>query len=162
MWWGIFDVIQRRLILTINFDLYIWFWCDNTVDLEHLGNSQKACRHESTFLTTSSCTGCKVHRWPTAFLDNECVDILAMRRERRERGDCRFDYEEIFFEIGFSFEVTKFICLFTCWLNHDRKAKSIVDEVFSYEKWVNYELIHLSHKTVIFIQVCGKSKIMVM
>lgn len=93
---------------------YIFFRRDNTVDLERLGNSLKTRRHKFAFLTASSCTGCKVHRWPTAFLGNECVDILAMRREWRERGDCRLDYGEIFFEDGFPFGVMKFTCLFIC------------------------------------------------
>lgn len=151
----------------LNPNLYTWFWCDNTVDLERLGNSQKARRHESAFLTASSCTGCKVHRWPTAFLGNECVDILAMRREWRERGDhCRLDHGEIFFEVGFPSGLTKFTCLFICWLNRDLSGSwvDVADEVWSYEKWAKWgsDELYLLHKMMSLIQVCGTGKIMAM
>lgn len=95
---------------------------------------RKRLAAESAFFTASSCTGCKVHRWPTAFLGNECVDILAMRREWRERGDCRFDYGEIFFGAGFPFGESRSLsaCLFVDSIAIYQVAKPITDEALNY------------------------------
>lgn len=87
-----------------------------------------------------------------------------MRREWRERADCRFDYGEIFFEAGFPFGESRSLpaCLFVDLIAIYQVAKPITDEALNY--WEVSELLSwliYPVKWWSFIRVRGAGGIMV-